>query len=276
MGAFKSAGLVSLGLSFNSTKITKLLWALAWGLETTKGGLSVLSEDTKGPVVRQARLKYCQCQSDLSRSVCWCTHAKKKCAQLLAFQRGNSLFNKTNIWAGLYERGVKGAYPLWAASVEFNSFNTDGLLPQQGGHMCAEAAFHPSDWLRPAKATSPSHGPPQQPYSGSQSGHVWRQMESESVSGLPEMSLTSAAHKESGHRRSGITRWKKRGRKKKRGVSKKPSSTFTSLTQRWERAEQRARKAKETGQVVQGGMKLKQCGLDADVFFFPFFFKTLT
>lgn len=114
---------------------------------------------------------------------------------------------------------------------------------------------------------------PQQPYSGSQSGHVWRQMESESVSGLPEMSLTSAAHKESGHRRSGITRWKK-SKKKKRGVSKKPSSTFTSLTQRWKRAEQQARKAKETGQAVQGGMEFKQHDLDADVFFSFFFFNS--
>lgn len=38
--------------------------------------------------------------------------------------------------------------------------------------------------------------------------HVRRQMESESMSGLSEMSFTSAARKESGHSRSGITWWK--------------------------------------------------------------------
>ncbi|KAI9524918.1 hypothetical protein NQZ68_014453 [Dissostichus eleginoides] len=40
---------------------------------------------------------------------------------------------------------------------------------------------------------------------------VLRQMESESVSGLSEMSFTSAAHKESGHRRPGDYTVEKRG-----------------------------------------------------------------
>lgn len=65
-----------------------------------------------------------------------------------------------------------------------------------------------------------------QHYDGSPSRHVWRQMESESVSGLSEMSFTSAAHKESGHSRSGGLHGGKEG------VSKNLSSTLTSLTQR--------------------------------------------
>lgn len=211
MGAFKSAGLVSLGLSFNSTKITKLLWALARGLETTKGGLSVLSEDTKGPVVCQARLKYCQCQSDLSRSVCWPTHTKK-CAQLLAFHRGNSLFNKTNIWPD--QARSQGRVPSVSCQCWVQLFQHRWLTfsAGEGGTCVLRLRFILLIGSGSLKPRLPRTAP-QQPYSGSQSGHVWRQMESESVSGLPEMSLTSAAHKESGHRRSGITRWKKRGKK---------------------------------------------------------------
>lgn len=76
--------------------------------------------------------------------------------------------------------------------------------------------FHPLIGLSPAEATSSSNGPAAVIQQGSGSGHVWRQMEPGSVSGLPEMSLTSAACKESGHRRSGITRWNKKKKRKKR------------------------------------------------------------
>lgn len=84
--------------------------------------------------------------------------------------------------------------------------------------MCANVPLHPLIGSSSIKPRLPHTGL-QQWYSGSPSRHVWRQMESESVSGLPEMSFTSAAHKESGHRRSRITWWK-------RGVSKKTQFNF--------------------------------------------------
>lgn len=91
------------------------------------------------------------------------------------------------------------------------------------GHMCSNASSRPligSGWPKPP----PVLVAPRQRIS-LPGAHVRRQMESESVSGLSEMSFTSAAHKESGHSWSGITRWKG-------GVSESLSSTLTSLTPR--------------------------------------------
>lgn len=107
----------------------------------------------------------------------------------------------------------------------------------------ANAAFYPligSGSLKPPLPLTAL-----QRYSGSPSRHVWRQMESESVSGLSEMSFTSAAHKESGHRRSGGLH------SGKKEVCKNLSSTLTSLTQGWKRGEQQGRKTRETGQVAK-------------------------
>lgn len=94
---------------------------------------------------------------------------------------------------------------------EFDSFNRWAFVLDRGCTCVLRLCFHPL--IGPAEAPSPSNGPAAAMQRCSGSGHVWRQMEPGSVSGLPEMSLTSAARKESGHRRSGITRWNK---KKKR------------------------------------------------------------
>lgn len=91
------------------------------------------------------------------------------------------------------------------------------------GHMCSNASSRPligSGWPEPP----PVLVAPRQHIS-LPGAHVRRQMESESVSGLSEMSFTSAARKESGHSWSGITRWKG-------GVRESLSSTLTSLTPR--------------------------------------------
>ncbi|CAB1415814.1 unnamed protein product [Pleuronectes platessa] len=64
----------------------------------------------------------------------------------------------------------------------------------------ANAESSPPDWLQTPETLSAAS---LQQHSGSPGRHVRRQMESESVSGLSETSFTSAAHKESGHRRPG-------------------------------------------------------------------------
>lgn len=91
---------------------------------------------------------------------------------------------------------------------EFDSFNRWAFVLDRGCTCVLRLCFHPL--IGPAEAPSPSNGPAAAMQRCSGSGHVWRQMEPGSVSGLPEMSLTSAARKESGHRRSGITRWNKK------------------------------------------------------------------
>lgn len=91
---------------------------------------------------------------------------------------------------------------------EFDSFNRWAFVLDGGCTCVLRLCFHPL--IGPAEAPSPSNGPAAAMQRCSGSGHVWRQMEPGSVSGLPEMSLTSAARKESGHRRSGITRWNKK------------------------------------------------------------------
>lgn len=110
------------------------------------------------------------------------------------------------------------SHPPLFDTVPSKSFNTDPFSFLSRGHVCANAPLYPLIGQSSVKPRLPHTGL-QQRYSGSPSRHVWRQMESESVSGLPEMSFTSAAHKESGHRRSRITRWK-------RGVSKKTRLNF--------------------------------------------------
>lgn len=77
------------------------------------------------------------------------------------------------------------------------------------------------------------------------SGHVWRQMESGSVSGLSEMSLASAAHKETGPQTAADYMVEKRGSREEFSFNFNLDKAGGMLNAKW-----RGRKAADTGRCA--------------------------